>query len=81
MLDDSEDPRQASYWPSVSDLFMSLFIIGLVIIATLYYVLLPKYRLGDDRLVIQAVGTDLRRIRDPVNAMRRQLGDEELRST
>jgi hypothetical protein len=78
MFDDAEELKQGGYWPSVSDLFMSLFIVTMVITVTLYYVLLPKHSLGDERLVVEAVGTDLRRIRDPVNAMRQQIGWEEL---
>jgi flagellar motor protein MotB len=81
MLDDSEELQQGGYWPSVSDLFLSLFIVTMVITATLYYVLLPKRSLGDDRPIVEAVGTDLRRIRDPVNAMRQALDREKLRST
>jgi hypothetical protein len=81
MLDELEDRSGPGFWPAVSDLFMSLFIVGLVIIAAVYYVLLPKNRISDDRTVIQAVGADLAKIRNPVNAMRRQLGREELRST
>jgi hypothetical protein len=81
MLDDAEQLKQGRYWPSVSDLFMSLFIVTMVITVALYYVLLPKHSLGDDRAVVEAVGTDLQRIRDPVNAMRRKLGRKEIRST
>jgi hypothetical protein len=79
MFDEADTEAAGSYWPSVSDLFMTLFIISLVLIGTLYYVLLPKNNVSDTRPLIEAIGTDLRFIREPVNAMRVPLGKELLR--
>jgi hypothetical protein len=33
-----ESPEIVSYWPSVSDLFMTMFIIGLAMLGAIYYV-------------------------------------------
>jgi flagellar motor protein MotB len=75
MLHEEEPQEIVSYWPSVSDLFMTMFIIGLAMLAVSYYVLTPKLKPGDEKIVVEAVGMDMRRIRNPVNRMRNSLGN------
>ena len=75
MLDDSDDQAITTpYWPSVSDLFMTLFIIALVLVATIHFLLTPKQKPGPAQSIVDAVGIDMRNIREPVNKMRRALG-------
>jgi flagellar motor protein MotB len=77
-----ESPEIVSYWPSVSDLFMTMFIIGLAMLGAIYYVLSPKMKPGEERNVVEAVGVDMRHIRNPVNRMRQSLGNiQPLRDT
>jgi len=78
MTHDDEDDLKVSYWPSVSDLFLTLFIVGIVLMAVVVYVLTPKSKTSDERAVIEAVGTDLKKIRDPVNHMRGELTGKAL---
>lgn len=59
-----------NFWPSVADLFLTLFIIATAIVAAVFFVTLPTNNVGKDRAVVQAVGSDLRRVRDPVNDLR-----------
>lgn len=73
MHDETEDLRQLSYWPSVSDLFMTLFIISLVLVATFFFVMVPT---SPDRYkeVIEVLGgPKLDKIRQPTNEMRAAL--------
>jgi hypothetical protein len=46
MIRDDEASYGASYWPSVSDLFMTLFIIAIALVGSVLFVLLPSS--GDD---------------------------------
>src|ERR1700692_3633909 len=62
--------ENVSYWPSVSDLFMTLFIISMVMLAAVYYVLMPKQAPADQRAILEAVGVEMEHIRAPVNQMR-----------
>jgi outer membrane protein OmpA-like peptidoglycan-associated protein len=78
MIGESEESSEVSYWPSVSDLFMMLFVIGMVLVAVICYVLLPKSSLSDERTVVEAVGADLQRIREPVNDIRREIPGKPL---
>ncbi len=74
MLDDVEDqPMTASYWPSISDLFMTLFIIALALVGTIYYLLTPKQKPGTAQSIVEAVGMEMKTVREPVNKMRRAL--------
>jgi outer membrane protein OmpA-like peptidoglycan-associated protein len=70
MFFDSDEDQSVSYWPSVSDLFMALFIIGLVLVALTHYILTPQSKIPLDESVIIACGTDMKNIRKPVNRMR-----------
>ena len=74
MLDDVEDqPMATSYWPSISDLFMTLFIIALVLVGTIHYLLTPKQKPGAAQSIVEAVGMEMKTVREPVNKMRRAL--------
>jgi hypothetical protein len=82
MIDESDEDLTVSYWPSVSDLFLTLFIISIVLIGVISYLLMPKSAISDDRPIIEAVGTDLKMVRDPVNVMRAELkGRPQLRDS
>jgi FtsZ-binding cell division protein ZapB len=72
---DDEIPTQ-SYWPSVTDLFLTLFIISIAIVAVVFCALLPTNNVGKDRALVHAVGNDLRHIREPMNRLRETLGLE-----
>jgi len=73
-MSDSEDeiPTQ-SYWPSVTDLFLTLFIISIAIVAVVFCALLPTNNVGKDRALVHAVGNDLRHVREPMNRLRETL--------
>jgi hypothetical protein len=75
MFDDEQSQEIVSYWPSVSDLFMTMFVIGLAMLGVIYYVLSPKMKPGDQRNIVAAVGVDMQNIRKPVNRMRESLGN------
>lgn len=81
MYEDSEDLQQISYWPSVSDLFMTLFIITLVLLGTLYYVFLPISKTPSEDVVEAVGGIKMSRILEPTNQMRRALGTPELKAS
>ena len=70
MLEDIEGAPQPSFWPSVSDLFMTLFIIALVLMATVYYAFLPTSPQPWEPVVEAVGGFGLDKIREPVNRMR-----------
>jgi flagellar motor protein MotB len=74
MYDESEEEGEISYWPSVSDLFLTLFVVSLVLVAVVNFVLRPKSALSSDRAVIESIGTDMKAIREPVNQIREELG-------
>jgi FtsZ-binding cell division protein ZapB len=73
MVDD-DDIQTQSYWPSVTDLFLTLFIIAIAIVAVVFFALLPTNNVGKDRALVHAVGNDLRHVRDPMNRLRNALG-------
>lgn len=52
MIHDDESGSGASYWPSVSDLFMTLFIIAVAMAASVLFVFLPN---PDDEYVVTTV--------------------------
>jgi len=70
---DDEIPVQG-YWPSVTDLFLTLFIIAIAIVAVVFSALLPTNNVGKDRALVHAVGNDLLHIRKPMNRLRETLG-------
>ena len=70
MFFDSNEDNSVSYWPSVSDLFMALFIIGLVLVALTQYILTDHSKIPLDESVVKACGADMKNIREPVNRMR-----------
>lgn len=70
---DDEIPTQ-SYWPSVTDLFLTLFIIAIAIVAVVFCALLPTNNVGKDRALVHAIGNDLRHVREPMNRLRETLG-------
>ena len=80
MIDD-EEYLASGYWPSVSDLFITLFIISFAILAAVSFVLLPKNNVAAEREIIVAVGLDLRGITEPANALRKEVGLEPIRQT
>jgi hypothetical protein len=81
-MSDLEDPDTApGYWPSVSDLFLTLFIISIAILAVIFYALLPKYNIASEKAVIVAVGVDMSHIREPVSRLRSTLQMAALRSS
>jgi hypothetical protein len=77
MSDFAEDDDAASaggYWPSVADLFLTLFIVAIAMIAAVFCALLPTNNVGLDKAIVNAVGNDLRNLRVPVNRLRDELG-------
>ena len=82
MSEDDDDSLSAGYWPSVSDLFISLFIVALAIIPAVLFVVLPKNSISSPDPVRIAVGKDLKFIVEPVNQLRQalQLPNLEYRS-
>ena len=75
MFDESEETSPMSFWPSVSDLFMTLFVVALVLVAAFLYVTPPVSPDADQALVMEQLGgIHLPKIRDPANQMRRALG-------
>ena len=71
---ESEDSQPISYWPSVSDLFMTLFIISLVFTGVLCYAFLPRSA-KSTKVVVDAVGgVSMLKIIEPTNKIRRALG-------
>lgn len=81
MLDPEDENPSPGYWPSVSDLFITLFIIAIAILAAVFFALLPKNNIASERAVIIAVGQDLGNIRRPVNELREILSLEPIRET
>ena len=81
MFDLEDDNPSPGYWPSVSDLFITLFIIAIVILAAVFFALLPKNNVTSEDPIILAVGLDLGKIRKPVNELREVLDLSHIRST
>jgi flagellar motor protein MotB len=81
-MQDLEDENPSpGYWPSVSDLFITLFIIAIAILAAVFFALLPKNNVASEKAIIVAVGQDLAKIRRPINELREILGLEPIRAT
>jgi len=73
MSDTDYDISSQSYWPSVTDLFLTLFIIAIAIVAVVFCALLPTNNVGKDRALVHAVGNDLHHVREPMNRLRTAL--------
>lgn len=73
MSDLEDDIPVESYWPSVTDLFLTLFIIAIAIVAVVFCALLPTNNVGKDRALVHAVGSDLLHVRNPINRLRKVL--------
>lgn len=73
MSDSDDDIPVQSYWPSVTDLFLTLFIIAIAIVAVVFCALLPTNNVGKDRALVHAVGNDLLHVRAPINRLRKEL--------
>lgn len=73
MLDSDDDLSSPGYWPSVADLFMTLFVVSIAILAAVFFVLLPKASAPGDAATLVAVGPGLVNVRTPVNKLREPL--------
>ena len=71
---ESQDSQPVSYWPSVSDLFMTLFIISLVFTGVLCYAFLPRSAKSTKSVVDAVGGVSMPKILGPTNKIRRALG-------
>jgi len=80
MIDD-EEYLASGYWPSVSDLFITLFIISFAILAAVSFVLLPKNNVAAEKAILVAVGLNLRSITEPANELRKEVGLDPIRAT
>ena len=74
MFDHDDETPTGGYWPSVTDLFMTLFIISIVILGAVFYVLMPKNNIVGEKEIIIAVGRDFAGILEPTNKLRVKLG-------
>lgn len=79
MFDQEDETLTGGYWPSVTDLFITLFIISIVMLGAVFYVLLPKNNIASSRSVQVAVGEDFVRVLEPTNRLRLELGLEPIR--
>lgn len=71
---ESQESQPVSYWPSVSDLFMTLFIVSLVFTGVLCYAFLPRSATSTREIYDAVGGVSMRKILDPTNKIRRALG-------
>jgi hypothetical protein len=81
MSESDDDIPTQSYWPSVTDLFLTLFIIAIAIVAVVFCALLPTNNVGKDRALVHAVGNDLIHVREPMNRLRTTLDLEPIESS
>lgn len=81
MFDSDDEIPTQSYWPSVTDLFLTLFIIAIAVVAVVFCALLPTNNVGKDRALVHAVGNDLLHVREPMNRLRDTLGLEPVNMT
>jgi len=77
---DEHDPSPG-YWPSVSDLFITLFIIAIAVLAVVFFALLPKNNVAAEKAVVVAVGVDMKNVKEPVNRLRAVLDLPPIRDT
>ncbi len=73
MFDNDDEAPSPGYWPSVTDLFMTLFIISIAILAAVFFMLLPKNNIAGPDPVKMAVGQDFVHVVQPVNQLREEL--------
>ena len=78
MFNDDDETSTGGYWPSVTDLFITLFIISIVMLGAVFYVLLPKNNIAALKSVQIAVGADFVRVLEPTNRLRSELGLEPI---
>jgi flagellar motor protein MotB len=71
---ESQDSQPVSYWPSVSDLFMTLFIVSLVFTGVLCYAFLPRSAKSTEVVFDAVGGVSMPKILEPTNRIRRALG-------
>ena len=76
MFDHDDETSSPGYWPSVTDLFITLFIITIAILAAVFFLLLPKNNIAGPDPVKIAVGKDFVHMLDPLNLLRLELGLE-----
>ncbi|HEY1121040.1 MAG TPA: hypothetical protein VGE67_05550, partial [Haloferula sp.] len=81
MSDHDDHDSSPGYWPSVSDLFITLFIIAIAVLAVVFYALLPKNNVTTEKAVVVAVGVDMKHVKEPVNRLRAALDLPPLRDT
>ena len=81
MSEYDEHDSSPGYWPSVSDLFITLFIIAIAVLAVVFYALLPKNNIAAEKAVVVAVGVDMKNVKEPVNRLRAALDLPPLRDT
>ncbi len=81
MSDSDDEIPTHGYWPSITDLFLTLFIIAIAIVAVVFCALLPTNNVGRDRALVHAVGNDLRHVREPMNRLRETLELEQINAT
>jgi flagellar motor protein MotB len=74
MFDHDDETPTGGYWPSVTDLFMTLFIVSIVMLGAVFYVLLPKNNIASLKSVQIAVGEDFVKVLEPTNRLRAELG-------
>lgn len=73
MFDHDDDNPSGGYWPSVTDLFITLFVISIVMLGAVFFILLPKNNIASLKAVQVAVGTDFVRVIEPTNRLRVEL--------
>lgn len=79
MFDDDDETPNGGYWPSVTDLFITLFIISIVILGAVFFVLLPKNNIPAPKQVQIAVGQDFNNVIEPINRLREEVGLNQVR--
>ena len=79
MSEHDDDTLSSGYWPSVTDLFITLFIITIAILAAVFFLLLPKNNISGPDPVRVAVGKDFIHIIEPINSLRAEIDLEEVK--
>jgi flagellar motor protein MotB len=79
MFDQDDEASTTGYWPSVTDLFITLFIISIVMLGAVFFVLLPKNNIPALKQVQFAVGQDFNNVIAPINRLRVEIGMETVR--
>jgi hypothetical protein len=73
MFEEDDESLTDSYWPSVADLFMTLFIIAIVMLGAVLYIFLPKNNIPALKQVQFAVGQDFNNVIEPLNRLRAEI--------